>query len=183
MVVLSLAEFEQAGEVGTESAWDRYSYVGAEIVIDKDDGHIAEVIKAKSTLPSAVAHSVAAEYLDDYVNSYYRAAKNLRSGLVFEADLDAAASVGAALSFLFAAHERVRPFNRFLRWELEQYPLPGDLWTAESLLPRLQVILASGDIGEQQRLFRDIERLARSHGFENVIEGWEPDVAWLRGGG
>jgi hypothetical protein len=36
-------------------------------------------------------------------------------------------------------------------------------------------------LGAQQALFRDAERLAREHGFGEVIDGWEPDVAWLRG--
>jgi len=183
VVVFSLSEFEQVGEVGTKSAWDRYSYVRAQVVIDGPDDRIADLMRAKSTLPAAAARLLAAEYLDDYVNSYYRAAKNRRSGLEVEANLDAAESVAALLNFLFAAHERVRPFNRFLRWELENHPLPGDSWTAGSLLPRLRAILSSGDIGEQQRLFRDVEALARSRDLDDVIDGWEPDLAWLRVGG
>ncbi len=183
VVIFSLGEFEQVGEVGTESAWDRYSYVRAEVVIDNNGGRIAELVRAKSTLPADAARLLAAEYLDDYVNSYYRAAKNRRSGLEVEANLDAAESIPPLLSFLFAVHERVRPFNRFLLWELETHPLPCDSWTADSLLPRLRAILANGDIGEQQRLFRDIEALARSNGFGDVIEGWEPDLDWLRVGG
>jgi len=182
VVVFSLSEFEQAGAVGTESAWDRYSYVRAEVVIDGPDRQIAELMRAKSTLPADAARLLAAEYLDDYVNSYYRAAKNGRNGLEIEANLDAAESVAALLNFLFAADERVRPFNRFLRWELENHPLPGDSWTADSLLPRLRAILSSGDIGEQQCLFRDVEALARSRDFDDVIDGWEPDLAWLRFG-
>jgi hypothetical protein len=50
----------------------------------------------------------------------------------------------------------------------------------DALLPRLEWILASGDLAEQ-RLFRDVEALARAHGLGAVIDGWEPDVAWLRG--
>ena len=38
------------------------------------------------------------------MNAYYRAAKNLRSGLDVEARLDAAESVAPLLDFLFAAH-------------------------------------------------------------------------------
>jgi predicted nucleotidyltransferase len=183
VVVFALSEFEQVGEVGTESAWDRFSYVRADVVIDVPDGRIAELVRIKSTLPADAARQLAAEHLDDYVNSYYRAAKNLRSGLNVEANLDAAASVSALLDFLFAVHERVRPFNRFLRWELENHPLPGEMWAADSLLPRLQEILSSGDIGEQQRVFRDVETLARLHDLDDVIDGWEPDLDWLRVGG
>ncbi|MEX2645868.1 MAG: hypothetical protein WD249_06370 [Gaiellaceae bacterium] len=45
---------------------------------------------------------------------------------------------------------------------------------------RLERILA-GDEAEQQALFRDAERLARSRGLGEVIDGWEPDVPFLRG--
>jgi hypothetical protein len=48
VAVFSLSEFEQAGELGTPNEWDRYSYVHAELVLDKD-GRIAEVLAEKSS--------------------------------------------------------------------------------------------------------------------------------------
>ncbi len=97
------------------------------------------------------------------------------------ARLDAADSIAPLLTFLFAVHGRVRPFNKFLRWELEQFPPVGVLWSAETFLPRLERML-DGDLGEQQRLYRDVEKLAREHGHGAVIDGWEPNVPFLRGG-
>lgn len=181
VVVFSLSEFEQVGAVGSASAWDRYSYVDAEVVVDTADGVIARAVSEKSTLPPDAARTIAAERLDDYVNSTYRAAKNAQSGLDVESRLDAAESVPLLLDFLFAVHERVRPFNRFLRWELERRPLPGARWSVDLLVPRLEAI-ASGDLNEQQRMFRNVEELARAHDHGDVIDGWKPDVAWLRGG-
>lgn len=177
--VLSLTGLERAGEPGTESAWDRPSYVHAQVDVDK--GGIAEIVDAKRTLPPQVARSIAEEKLDDYVNSYFRSAKNHRLGLAIEARLDAAESISPLLDTLFALHGRVRPFNKLLRWELESEPLGGDVWKVDVLLPRLEAILATGDLAEQQRLFRNVEELARAHGFGAVIDGWEPDVGWLRG--
>jgi hypothetical protein len=46
----------------------------------------------------------------------------------------------------------------------------------------LERIARSGDIDEQRALFRDAEALAREHGHGGVIDGWEPDVGWFRGG-
>ena len=34
---------------------------------------------------------------------------------------------------------------------------------------------------DQQALFRGTEGLARIRGLGATIDGWEPDVAWLRG--
>jgi len=49
------------------------------------------------------------------------------------------------------------------------------------LLPRLERIAARGAIGEQQRLFRDVEAVARERSLGHVVDGWEPDVGFLRG--
>jgi hypothetical protein len=99
-----------------------------------------------------------------------------------EARLDASESIPPLLDFLFATHVRVRPFNRFLRWELERCPFPDPAFSVDTLFERLAAI-GSGDIAGQQRTFRDVEVLARMHGHGDVIDGWEPDVAWLRGDG
>jgi hypothetical protein len=182
VVVLSESELEQAGEIGTSSAWDRYSWVHVTIVVDTPDRRIARLLERKSTLPPEDARVLAADHLDDYVNWYYRSAKNARDGLGEGSRLDAAESVSSLLDFLFAVHGRVRPFNKYLRRELEARPVPGETWSADALLPRLEQILASGSIEEQQHLFRDVETLARARGLGDVIDGWEPDVPWLRGG-
>ena len=181
VVVLSLSEFKRAGEPETASAWDRPSYVHAQVVVDTPDGHLSEITERKRSLPAEHARSVAAERLDDYVNSYYRSAKSHRLGLTLEAHLDAVESIAPLLEFLFALENRVRPFNKHLRFELERRPLGDERWAADPLLLRLEAILATSDLGEQQRLFRDVEQLARAHGHGDVIDGWEPDVAWLRG--
>jgi hypothetical protein len=70
---------------------------------------------------------------------------------------------------------RLRPYNKWLAWELEQHPLP---WND---LPRLERIARTGDIAEQRALFRDAEQMAREHGLGHVVDGWEPGIAWLRG--
>ena len=180
VVVLSLSELEEVGSIGSPSAWDRYSYVDATVAVDDSGGSIARLLAQTAVLAPEEARALAAERLDDYVNAYYRAAKNLRSNLVREARLDAAESAPLLLDFLFAVHGRVRPFNRFLRWELEQRPLPGSKWEADRLLTRLEA-MAVADMAEQRGMFRDVEALARAHGLSDVLDAWEPDLDWLRG--
>ena len=157
------------------AAYEAYAFAHVTPLIDKLGGEIAALTQAKGRVDPAAA----AEPLDDYVNHYYRSRKSARGGLVLEARFDAAESVSPFLEFVFAAFGRVRPFNKWLRWELENHPLARP-WTAEELLPRLERIL-DGDLDEQPRLFRDAERLARERGHGDVIDGWEPDVPWLRG--
>jgi hypothetical protein len=119
--------------------------------------------------------------VDTYINAYYRSYKNARRGWGIAAQLDAAESIAPFLEFVFAVRGRVRPFNKFLEWELREHPL-GDPWSPESLPRRLARIAATGDLAEQAALFRDAEEEARRRGLSDVVDGWEPDVAPLRGG-
>jgi hypothetical protein len=182
VAVLSLGDFEASGEAGSPDEWDRYSYVHAVVVLDKLAGRISELVARKATLSEAEAEEIGARALDAYVNGYYRSAKNLALGLADESHLDAAESVSPFLTALFAMHGRVRPFNKYLRWELENHRLEGTSWDADVLSSLLRRIVESGDLETQQQLFRGTETLARRRGFGSVIDGWEPDVAWLRGG-
>jgi hypothetical protein len=59
-------------------------------------------------------------------------------------------------------------------------PFADPAFGAEALLARLDAI-RDGDPAEAQRMFRDVEALAREHALGEVVDGWEPDVAWLRG--
>jgi hypothetical protein len=120
--------------------------------------------------------ATAAEPLDDYVNSYYRSAKNARAGLELAALLDAQESIPHYLDFVFVVHGRMRPYNKWLEWELREHPLPVELD-----LGRLERMALTAALDDQRSLFRETERLARELGHGATIDGWEPDVAWLRG--
>ena len=177
-VVLTLEQFEQAAEIGAPNEWDRYSYTHATVVIDKLDGVIARRVAEKGVLPLEAAREIAERKLGAYLNSYYRSIRNGALGLTDAARLDAAESVSPFLTALFAMHARVRPYNKFLRWELEEHPLDG--WQADELLARLALI-GTGDLDAQRQLFRAVEPLVRDCGHGHTIDSWEPHVVLLRG--
>ena len=133
-------------------------------------------VAAQLVTITTVDPATAAEPLDAYVNSYYRSAKNARAGLELAALLDAQESIPYYLDFVFAVHGRVRPYNKWLEWELSEHPLP-----IEIDFTRLERIARTGGLGEQQGLFRETEALARSLAHGATIDGWEPDIAFLRG--
>ena len=172
VITMSLERFRDHALPGSPSAWNAYTFAHVTPLVDR--GGIAELLAEKGRVDPATA----GEPLDDYVNYYYRSAKSARDGRPFEARLDAAESVPSFLEFLFAVFGRVRPYNKWLRWELERHPLEPP-WTADELLPRLERIL-DGDLDEQPALFRDAERLARERGLGEVIDGWGPDIPFLR---
>jgi hypothetical protein len=79
----------------------------------------------------------------------------------------------------------VRPFNKYLRWALENFPFGDDRWSATRLPLQLEAILASADLAEQQSLFRDAEQLARAHGLGSISTvgtpispGYAENCAW-----
>jgi hypothetical protein len=159
-------------ELRSLPAWNRYSATWLEPQLDKT-GEVAAALRDAVHVDPATA----AEPLDAYVNSFYRSLKNARLGLELASLLDAQESLPRFLEFVFAVEGRVRPYNKWLEWELEQHPLPYACFD----LARLERIGRTGDPGEQRAQFRDAEALARERGLGAVIDGWEPDVGWLRG--
>ncbi|HEU5216110.1 MAG TPA: nucleotidyltransferase domain-containing protein [Gaiellaceae bacterium] len=153
------------------AAGDRYHLAWLEPHLDKT-GEVAAAMRAAVLVDPATA----AQPLDAYVNSYYRSAKNARHDLALGSLLDALESIPHYLEFVFALHGRLRPYNKWLEWELREHPLP-----VEIDLARLERIGRTGALEDQQALFRETEALARAHGHAATIDGWEPDVAWLRG--
>ena len=151
--------------------WARPAFLSLTPQLDKT-GEVEAALQQATTLDPASA----AQPLDAYVNSYYRSAKNARVGLTLAALLDAQESIPWYLQFVFGVHGRVRPFNKWLEWELREHPLP-----VEIDLARLERIAHTGALEDQQALFRETEALARAKGHGATIDGWEPDVAWLRG--
>ena len=182
VALLSRSSFLSLAEPDSPLAWDRYSYARGQVALDKLDGAVQAVVAELTTLPRPVATALAADALDGYINSYYRALKDLRAGLLTEAHLDGNESIPPLLTALFAMHRRVRPFNKWLGWELDHFPVPGAVWSGQQLLPRLAAQLATFDPAASASLFRDVESLVRAHGLGHVIDSWAPDVPLLRRG-
>ena len=58
VVVLSLSGFQGVGAVGSETEWDRYSYVHAQVAVDRLDGGIETLVSQKATLTGQEADDV-----------------------------------------------------------------------------------------------------------------------------
>lgn len=157
-------------EYGSPNEWARPLFLWIDLVVDKT-GELAPVLAAKQRVPEAQCGAVVAEALGAYVNSTYRF---LRYGT----RLDAAESVPPLLTLVFALEDRVRPFNKHLGRELAHRPLAS--FDAAGLLASIDGVL-DGDRAASHGLFRDVESAARGRGLAKELDGWEPDLAWLRG--
>jgi Nucleotidyltransferase domain len=153
------------------SEHSRYAAAHADVVLDETGGDLTRIVAELEALPSGTRDSVVREALDGYINQAYR---SLRYGT----RLDAGEAIPYALRTIFALEDRVRPYNKYLEWELRHHPLEG--WSADEILPLLDRVL-TGEPQAQRDLFNLIEPAARAAGFGEVIDAWEPDVDWLRG--
>ena len=178
--VQELNEFMAYAAVGSEFDWDRYAFAHVRASLDKLGGQVQLAVDAKGTLPPEASERIAREALDAYCNSMLRSLKNARDGERFAARLDAQESLPFLLETLFAWEGRVRPFNKFLRWELEHFPLAGS--AMEDLLEALGELAGDGDPGTQAALFRTVEGIARTRGCGDVLDAWGADLELLRAG-
>jgi hypothetical protein len=172
LVVTSLDRFRRPAD------WERYAIARSQVLVDRSDGEIARIVAAMGRLDADEAFGSAAALLDAYANSLYRSVKNHRDANPLAGHLDAAASVGILLDLLFALACRPRPYNKYLAWELDRFPLPG--WDGAALLDAVARITATGDVATQQRLFAQVETAARAAGHAAVLDAWGEDLLLMR---
>jgi hypothetical protein len=180
VVGLPLAELPGYALHGHPESYNRYAFVHAKVLRDRLGGRIAELVAAKACLSAEEARDLATAALDAYVNSAYRSLKHVRDARPTAAHLDAAESVPHLLTTLFAIHGRIRPYNKYLEWELRHRPLPDEWFGGDGLLPGIGRILRDGDADTQRGLFADVERLSRAAGLGDVLDAWGPSLTLLR---
>jgi predicted nucleotidyltransferase len=179
-IIVTLGELRAvpAPPVDDERWWTRYAFADARILVDRTDGELPSLVRSWATLTDAEVEAVLASYLDGYLNLAYRSLKSDRDGRLLERRLDAAESVAWLLWTAFALHGRVRPYNKYLRYELDRRPLRA-AW--DGLLDDVAAILDDGDPAAQRRLFRLVESSVRERGHGERIDGWAGELPLLRG--
>lgn len=169
----TVKEFETFAETGSEFAWDRYNIARAEVVFDRsENNHVTLLLQKKSVLSKKEQDEILHVHAADYLTHTYRSLKSFEKGESLAARLDASEGVVHMLWLLFALHSRVRPFNKYLQWELTQYPLEGLAFNSAYFLKLVEEIIQSGSITAQQEIYREIEQLARKRGYQKYYDAW-----------
>lgn len=179
LAVLPLARFRTRGLPGDPASWDRYAFVHCQVLFDRDGATITRLVRRKAVLDPDEARELTDSSLDAWLNAYYRAMKSHRDGRPELAHLDAAEGMPYLVSALFALHGRVRPYNKYLRWELERFPLGEAHWEAEQLMPRLRRLLVEGDAQTLRDIFADLQRAARAAGHSEIVDSWADHLAQI----
>ncbi len=180
LIVFSYSQFENYALWGSAEMWDRYSFAHIKAIIDKN-GKIQQILDKLAKVPEEHLSNFIAESLDAYINSVYRSLKCIRDGNIEAARLEAALSIPGFLNVIFAIHNgRLRPYYKYLIWELETFPLTKFPLDAKQIISILMKILDSADSKTQQRLLRITEEILRKEGFGNVFESWGDDFPWMK---
>lgn len=157
--------------------WNRYAFTHARVLEDRLDGGIQILVDAQGSLTIADAEIVAKEYLDGYLNFAVRSLRSERDGRDLEARLDVTESIPYLLTTIFAIEQRIRPYNKYLLWEIARYPLIDPAFSADTPPTHLR-LLATGQYGRAQRdLFALVEPAARAAGLGSVIDAWGDDLS------
>jgi hypothetical protein len=89
---------------------------------------------------------------------------------------------------VFALAGRLRPYNKYLPWELREHPLGVQEWAAGAFLPEIERMLA-GDPAALRRTFAVVDREVRAwdlaHGTSvcgNLVDAWGSELPLLRSG-
>ena len=180
-VVMTLDELRNYAAWGGPEGWDRYSFAHQTVHIDKT-GEVQALVDAKACVPTDDRIGFIDRSLDHHVNQVYRSLKNARDGRPIAARLEAADAILPLLDALFALHDgRLRPYAKYLQWELETYPLERLPWSPEAFLGRLMALLERADADLQQEMFRAVETLFRAARHDRVFDDWGVASPLLRG--
>ena len=178
-------DIEDVPPFGSRGWWFRWTFAWAPVVLDRTNGRLETALRRQATVSPDEQQSILSDHdrLDGWLNFAYRAMKNDRDGRTLERRLDAAESVPWLLDVVFTLAGRVRPYNKYLPWELREHPLPG--WEAGELLTLLTSTL-DGDPSAIRATFATVQALCEKFDgnlpeprLAPIIEDWGDELALL----
>ncbi|MFI4936451.1 MAG: hypothetical protein ACHP7N_17725 [Caulobacterales bacterium] len=170
--VMTFPMFEAHAAWNSDERGYRYTFAHMRAQVDKT-GRAQPMIDAKARVPEGEIEPFVAASLDHALNQLYRAVKCLRDGDKDASRLEAAEGVTPFIDALFAVHGgRLRPYYKYLRWELAQHPLERAPFAPEALMALLTGLVAPEGVFALQRLMAKTQPLFRSFGHDATYDGW-----------
>jgi hypothetical protein len=179
LVVRTFPMFEAFAAWDTDERGYRYMFAHLEALVDKT-GRAQPLIDEKARVPAATFAPFVRASLDHALNQTYRALKCRRDGDLVASRLEAAEAVAPFLDAAFAIHDRrLRPYYKYLAWELETWPLAKLPLGGAALLGRLQAVLDAPAAGALARLIADTMEAFRREGHGAAYDGWGEAMGWM----
>ena len=169
--VHSIGTFNDYASFGSDKEWDRYNFAYVKAQIDKT-GRFQKMIDEKGIIPKEKIDETSKYNLDVYINYFYRSMKNHRDGDIFASHVDATESVQWLIAFVFSIEGRVKPYSKYIEWELQNHSLELLPWGADEFVSVLKRMLQTGDVQLQKDIFTKIKKLAIERGYQETINGW-----------
>jgi hypothetical protein len=177
--VATLGEFERYAAWGSPDAWARYGHARLTAIIDKT-GRAQPLIDSKADVPEAARAAFIDASLDHLINQLYRGLKCLRDGDPMASRLEASEGVKPFLDAVFALHGgRLRPYYKYLAWELQTHPLSLLPFSGQTLIARLQDGLSPRAALALRELVADTHRLFLESGHGAVFDAWDEAMEWM----
>ncbi|MFX1364820.1 MAG: nucleotidyltransferase domain-containing protein [Promethearchaeota archaeon] len=179
LIVLTLTELKKCGDWYTGERFERYTFAHIKALLDKKS-EIQKILEKKARIPEKELHDYIAKSIDAYINFFYRSLKCLRDGDLPAARLEAAYSIPYFLNTIFAIHRgRLNPYYKYLRWELEEFPLTKFPMQPNEIIETLMNMLETADLKIQQNLMRITEEMCREEGYGFQFDDWGEKYQWM----
>jgi predicted nucleotidyltransferase len=179
--VYSLSDFRDYATYGSGSEWARYGFSYLKVQVDKLNGDIQKMVDEKASLPKDEADRLIDKSAGSFVNSVYRSIKNHRDERQTASWLDAIECIAPFLTAAFALEGRLRPYNKYLEWELENHPLNVLNISHSELIELIKQVIREGNVQAQQRLLSELREAYKNKGYENTIEQWGEKLNFMLG--
>jgi len=182
LAVQTFPMLEAAADWSSDQQGYRYGYAHLTATIDKT-GRAQRLIEDKARVPTEAVPAFIHASLDHAINQAYRALKCLRDRDPAASRLEAAEAIAPFLDAAFALHERrLRPYYKYLRWELETFPLERLPFGAGEMMERLAELLSDRPAPALSRLLADSLAAFRAAGHAAAFDGWGAKLAWILAG-
>jgi hypothetical protein len=179
LAVRTFPMFEAFAAWGSAEAPFRYAFAHLKALVDKT-GRAQPLIDGKGCVPHDAVAGFIEDSLDYLINQLYRALKCLRDGDAPASRLEAAEAVKPFLDAVFALHGgRLRPYYKYLAWELETYPLDRLALGPQDILGRLTDVLGEHAAFALRNSFAATLPAFRTAGFTASIGGWGEAMDWM----
>ena len=169
--LFTLDSFADHATWGSASAWERYTWAHAAVEIDRTNGRVAGLLDEKSRVPLEHVESHICYSLSWYLNQAYHGLKALRAGDREAHRLEVGEAVRPLLDALFAIHgRRLLPYYKYLRWELENFPLRQLSFGASELMEMVLRLQSAGHPDTLRALTTEARRLFSPRGYAHLFE-------------
>ncbi|MCJ8007113.1 hypothetical protein ACFFF5_06365 [Lederbergia wuyishanensis] len=150
--------------------WRANAFLTAQIILDNTTW-LPSIINEICTLSDQEYRDKASEWLDGYLNSFYRSMKAVRRNNELGALLQASSSIVYFINCIFSLNRLIPPYLdriEILLNRLEHVPMEKEV-----LSELLVSVSKSANPDNQIQLFNATEKLLRSFGFDSVYEAWD----------